>query len=207
MSGNFFDDLLESDDSDEASEKEMFEINDQLDRKLIDDAPLQIEDQEEEQYLPQINSVTLVGRVGQEPNPRYFEDGKVVLQISLAVKRKYHPLERQCREIQYGDEETDWFNLVFWGNDAEFAAKYLTKGARIGITGSLNAETWNDRLTGEKRRSHKVNVKHLDILESRAEAELRMGNRRQRNGGNVNPYEDSDEGNGPISAGSGGFFD
>lgn len=217
MSGNFFDELMKEDGDDENEDTN--EINDALDQQIIsmfndddDDSDLKLEldsyDDEEEEFLPQINSVTLVGRVGQEPNPRYFDDGKVVLQLSLAVKRKYHPLERQVREIQYGSEEVDWFTLVFWGMDAEYAANYVTKGARIGITGSLIAETWSDRMSGEKRRSYKVNVQHLDILESKAEAELRMGNRKSGSyGGNYNSYDEGDEENEPTPAGSGGFFD
>ena len=90
-----------------------------------------------EDHIPQLNIVTLVGRVGSAPEPRYFDDGKVVLNVSLAVKRKYHPLERKVRNIKYGEEETDWFALEVWGRDAEYMGKYVSKGARIGITGSL----------------------------------------------------------------------
>ena len=102
--GNFFDEInnLDDDDDDE------------------DELPPNLEDEFAE-YIPKINSVTLVGRVGNDPEPRYFNDNKVVLRLSLAVKRKYHPLERQVRNIKSGEEETDWFNLELWGRDAEYA--------------------------------------------------------------------------------------
>lgn len=90
-----------------------------------------------EDHIPQLNIVTLVGRVGGTPEPRYFDDGKVVVNVNLAVKRKYHPMERKVRNIQYGQEETDWFTLEVWGRDAEYMSKFVSKGARIGITGSL----------------------------------------------------------------------
>jgi single-strand DNA-binding protein len=79
-------------------------------------------------HVPKLNSVTLVGRIGQQPNPRYFDNGNVVVNVSLAVKRKYHPLERKVRDIKYGDEETDWFPLEIWGRDAEYCAKFVKKG-------------------------------------------------------------------------------
>ena len=82
---------------------------------------------------PQLNSVTLVGRIGQQPNPRYFDNGNVVVNVSLAVKRKYHPLERKVRDVKYGDEETDWFPLEIWGRDAEYCGKFVKKGARVGV--------------------------------------------------------------------------
>jgi len=88
-------------------------------------------------FIPKLNIVTLQGRLGQDPNPRYFDDGKVVLNLSLACKRKYHPLERQVRGISSGEEETDWFGLELWGRDAEYATKFVSKGMRVGVTGSL----------------------------------------------------------------------
>lgn len=92
------------------------------------------------------------------------------------------------------------------------AGKYVTKGARIGITGRLNVDTWTDKVTGEERWSKKIVVRHLDILESRAEAELRMGNRGRYGGnrqgaGGYGGNNNDDYDDGPSSAGSGGFFD
>jgi single-strand DNA-binding protein len=182
-----------------------------------------------DEIVPKINSVTLVGRVGQDPQPRYFEDGKCVLRMSLAVKRKYHPLEYSFRGIRSGEEETDWFSLELWGRDAEYAGKFVTKGARIGVTGTLEVDSWRDKLTGEEKSSPKIVVRHLDILETKAEAELRQGRGRGSSGGyyqgsgsnsgsgnssNQNYYGYSDRtgedfGDGPDSAvsGGGGFFD
>ena len=161
-----------------------------------------------DEHLPKINVVTLVGRVGNAPEPRYFDDGKVVLNLSLAVRRKYHPLERKVRNIKSGEEETDWFPLEFWGRDAEYVTSYVEKGARIGITGSLVGSAWVDKRTGEQRRKAKVLVRHIDILESRAEAELRKSNR-DRGGQYSNDagrrYDDDDEDT--KSASTGGFFD
>uniref|UniRef100_A0A7R9W4H7 Single-stranded DNA-binding protein n=1 Tax=Pseudictyota dubia TaxID=2749911 RepID=A0A7R9W4H7_9STRA len=156
-----------------------------------------------EDHIPRLNIVTLSGRVGNDPEPRYFDDGKVVLNLSLAVQRKYHPLERKVRNIKYGEEETDWFPLELWGRDAEFASNFVDKGARIGITGSLMMDSWEDRNTGEPRTKHKILVKHLDILETRAEAEARRS--RNRGGGYSGYYDDKSDDR--SNSGSGGFFD
>lgn len=190
------------------------------------EALYELGEDEFDEIVPKINSVTLVGRVGQDPQPRYFEDGKCVLRMSLAVKRKYHPLEYQFYGIRSGEEETDWFNLELWGRDAEYAGKYVTKGARIGVTGTLEVDCWRDKITGEEKSSPKIVVRHLDILETKAEAELRQGRGRGGSGGyyqgnesnvsnnNKNYYGYSDRtgedfGDGPESAmsGGGGFFD
>jgi len=93
-----------------------------------------------DEHLPKINTVTLVGRVGNTPEPKYFDDGKVVLNLSLAVKRKYHPLERKVCNIRSVEEETDWFTLEFWGRDAENVTNYVEKGSWLGVTGSLTMD-------------------------------------------------------------------
>ena len=69
---------------------------------------------------------------GKHRDPRYFESGKVVLQLSLAVRRKYHqhPLERRALYIM--EDETDRFNLELWSRGNDFASKYVRKGARVG---------------------------------------------------------------------------
>ena len=104
--GNFFDEIADFDNDDD-EEEEYPNLEDEF-----------------EDFVPKINSVTLVGRVGNDPEPRYFNDNKVVLRLSLAVKRKYHPLERQMKNIKSGEEETDWFNLELWGRDAEYAGVF-----------------------------------------------------------------------------------
>lgn len=45
------------------------------------------------QGIPRLNTVFLTGYLGQDPKPKYFDSGKVVLNLSLAVKREYHPIE------------------------------------------------------------------------------------------------------------------
>ena len=174
-----------------------------------------------DEHLPQINAVTLIGRVGNDPEPKYFDDGKVVLNLSLAVRRKLHPLERKVREVRSGDEETDWFPLEFWGRDAEYVTNFVEKGTRLGVTGSLVMDGWVDKSTGEQRRRPKILVRQIDIVESRAEAELRRSgaggssssyDSGANSGGGKKRYRDNnngdndDEDGGPSPAGTGGFF-
>ena len=85
----------------------------------------------------------------------------------------------------------------------------------MGITGSLTQDGWVDKTTGEQRRKPKIIVQHIDILESRAEAELRKSNKGSYSGGSSGGYDgdsnsrkrsyDEDE-DSMSSAGTGGFF-
>jgi single-stranded DNA-binding protein len=88
------------------------------------------------------------------------------------------------------------------GQTAEFVAKYVDKGARIGVVGQLQVDTWIDKNTGEKRSKPKIIVRDLDMLETKAEAEFRRSGRRR----SVSDDED-DELDDQFKAGSGDFFD
>jgi len=148
------------------------------------------------------NTVHLTGRLGSDPEPRYFDDGKVVVNLSLACRRKYHSTERKLRKIQSGEEETDWYGLEIWGQTAEFVAKYVDKGTRVGVIGQLQIDWWQDKETGEPRNRAKVVVRDLDVLETRAESELRRSG-----GGRRRSFDDDEDDYSPSKAGTGGFFD
>ena len=107
----------------------------------------------------EINTVSLVGRAGREPDVRYFESGSTVANFTLAVNR-----------ISKSDEP-DWFNLEIWGKQAQIAADYVKKGSLLGITGSLKIDSWKDKNTGEDRFKPVVRVDRLNLLSSRKETE------------------------------------
>ena len=106
-----------------------------------------------------INSVTLVGRAGRDPEVRYFESGTVVANLTMAVNRRNR------------EDEPDWFNLEIWGKQAQVAADYVKKGSLIGVTGSFKLDSWKDRNTGEDRNKPVVRVDRLELLGSKRDSE------------------------------------
>jgi len=107
-----------------------------------------------------INIVTLVGRVGGDPDIKYFESGTVKCKLTLAVNRRSRK-----------DDKPDWFNLELWGKTAEVAGNYVRKGSLIGVKGSLKFDTWSDRQTGAERSAPVIQVDQLDLLGSKRDAE------------------------------------
>jgi single-strand DNA-binding protein len=103
-----------------------------------------------------LNSVTLVGRAGGDPDTKYFESGTVVTNVNLAVNRQTSK-----------SDQPDWFSLEFWGKNAETAANYIRKGSLIGITGSLKFDHWTDRGTGTSRSKPVIRVERLELLGSK----------------------------------------
>ena len=124
-----------------------------------------------------INSVTLVGRAGRDPEVRYFESGTVVANLTMAVNRRSR------------EDEPDWFNLEIWGKQAQVAADYVKKGSLIGVTGSFKLDSWKDRNTGEDRNKPVVRVDRLELLGSKRDSE----NNNFQNNNSFNQQPNNDE--------------
>jgi len=123
-----------------------------------------------------INSVTLVGRAGRDPEVRYFESGTVVANLTMAVNRRNR------------EDQPDWFNLEIWGKQAQVAADYVKKGSLIGVTGSFKMDSWKDRNTGEDRNKPVVRVDRLELLGSKRDSE--NSNFQNNNSFNQQPSND-----------------
>ncbi len=104
-----------------------------------------------------INSISLVGRAGRDPEVKYFESGTSKTSCSLAVRRTA--------------DQTDWFDLEAWDRKAEVMSNYVRKGGLIGINGQLKFEEWTDKQTNELRSKPVILVTELELLGSKKEQE------------------------------------
>ena len=102
-----------------------------------------------------LNTITLVGHAGRDPEIRFFESGTVVAHFTVAVNKPGR------------DEPPDWFNIEIWGKQAQVAADYVRKGSLVGIVGRMTSEQWTDRNTGEVRSKPLVKAERLSLLGSR----------------------------------------
>jgi single-strand DNA-binding protein len=101
-----------------------------------------------------LNSVTVIGRVSQDPNIRYFESGAVKASVSMAVRPPYKA------------EEPQWFDVEAWGAQAEVIANYVRKGTGLAVKGELVFDHWVDKNTGAPRSKAFIRVKLLELLGS-----------------------------------------
>ena len=103
-----------------------------------------------------INTVTLVGRVGQDPTVKYFEGGSVKVTTSLAVTRN--------------KEVTDWFNVEAWGKTGDIITNYVRKGSQIAVKGAFKTESWLDK-SGEERTKVVILVDQIELLGGKKQEE------------------------------------
>lgn len=74
----------------------------------------------------------IVGNLGRDPEMRYTPDGKAVTTLNIATSRRYRD-----------KDETTWFRVSVWGQQAESCNQYLQKGSRILIEGRISPDPSN----------------------------------------------------------------
>ncbi|HIC93577.1 MAG TPA: single-stranded DNA-binding protein [Anaerolineae bacterium] len=113
-----------------------------------------------------LNKVILIGRLGRDPEMRYTPSGKPVTSFSVATTRSWVNADGERRE------ETEWFNVVAWGNLAEICKQCLSKGQQVYIEGRLQTRGWEDE-AGNKHYRTEVVANEMIVLGDRREPEAR----------------------------------
>lgn len=107
-----------------------------------------------------LNKVMLIGNLGADPEMRYTPSGRPVTTFRLAASRSWKTAEGERRT------ETEWFNIVAWGNLAEICNQYLSKGQQVYIDGRLQTRRWEDA-EGNKRSTVEVVAGEMIMLGDR----------------------------------------
>ena len=106
-----------------------------------------------------INKVTIVGRLGKDPEVRQTGNGQAVASLSVATSEKWKDKEGKMQE------KTEWHRLVAWGQTAELAGKYLQKGSLVGFEGKLQTRDYMDK-DNVKKYTTEIVVQNMHFLES-----------------------------------------
>jgi single-strand DNA-binding protein len=98
-----------------------------------------------------VNKVILVGNLGRDPEIRNTQDGSKIVNLALATSETWN--DRQSGERK---EKNEWHRVVIFNDRvADVAEKYLKKGAKIYVEGSLQTRKWTDQ-AGQERYSTEV---------------------------------------------------
>ena len=110
-----------------------------------------------------LNKCMIIGNLGRDPEMRYTPSGQAVTQFTVAVNRNYKDSQGERQE------ETEWFRVVVWGQQAEFAAEYLRKGNKVYVEGRIQTRQWEDQ-DGQKRYTTELVANTIQNLERRDRA-------------------------------------
>lgn len=106
--------------------------------------------------MADINTATLIGRLTRDEELKYTPSGAAVGNISIAINRK-------VKKGQEWVDESNFFDVVFFGKQAENLKQYLTKGKQVGVTGFLKQERWTDQ-NGQNRSAVKIYANDIQLL-------------------------------------------
>lgn len=98
-----------------------------------------------------MNSITLSGNVGNDPESRTIPSGDTVVTVSIADT--FGPKDAR---------KTNWFRCEFWGKRGEVIMKYVKKGNKLTVVGQLKVDTYTDK-NGVEKTNLNINVSDFDF--------------------------------------------
>jgi len=101
------------------------------------------------------NQVSLIGRVGQDPEIKVLDNGVKMAKFSLATNDYYLTRDGERKE------QTQWHNIVAWGKNAEVVERYVTKGRLVGVEGKLEYRQYENK---DGRKLYFTEIRANDLL-------------------------------------------
>jgi len=141
-----------------------------------------------------VNKVILVGNLGRDPEVKSMQDGRSMVNMSIATSENWR--DRQSGERK---ERTEWHRVVIFNEKlAEVAQKFVRKGSKIYVEGQLSTRKWTDQ-SGQERYTTEVVIPRfggaLTMLDGRSGGE--------GGGGPAGGMDDDMGGSAPSSGGGG----
>lgn len=109
-----------------------------------------------------MNKVILIGNLTKDPELSTTNSGISVCRFTLAVQRRFTNAE--------GERETDFLNITVWRGQAENCSKYLRKGSKACVTGSIQTRIY-DAQDGTKRYVTDIVADEVEFLSSKQSGE------------------------------------
>ena len=141
-----------------------------------------------------VNKVILVGNLGRDPETRQTQDGRPIVNFTLATNETWK--DRQTGERR---ERVEWHRVVIFNEHlAQIAQNYLSKGSKVYLEGQLQTRKWTDQ-SGQERYTTEVVLGRfrgeLTMLDSRADG---------GGGGGGRDYGGGEPAGAPAAGGGGG---
>lgn len=107
-----------------------------------------------------LNKIVIMGRLTRNPELRHTASGKSVSNFAVAVDRDFEK------------NQTDFIDVVCWGNTADFVSSYFTKGRMAVVSGRLQIREWTDK-DGGKRKQAEVVADNVYFGDSKRDSDSR----------------------------------
>lgn len=108
------------------------------------------------------NKVSLIGRLGAQPEVVKFDSGSTLARFSLATNEGYKTKEGEWKEM------TQWHNITAWGKTAELVSKLLNKGSEVVVEGKIVNNSYETK-EGEKRYGTNIEISEFLLIGAKNE--------------------------------------
>lgn len=105
-----------------------------------------------------MNKVLLIGNLTRDPELVTTNNGISLCKFGLAVQRRFASSD--------GEKDVDFFNIVVWRGPAENCYKYLKKGSKVGISGSIQTRSYESN-DGTKKYAFDIIAEEVEFLSSK----------------------------------------
>lgn len=105
-----------------------------------------------------MNKVILIGNLTKDPELSSTANNISLCKFTVAVSRKYTNSD--------GTREADFLPVVCWRNQAENCGRYLRKGSKVGICGSIQTRSY-EATDGTRRFMTEINADEVQFLSSK----------------------------------------
>jgi len=105
-----------------------------------------------------LNKITLIGNLGSDPELRDTNTGVKVCSLSVATSESW-------KDKQTGEKKTstEWHKIIFFGAVAEICSKWLKKGSKVYIEGSIQTRKWTDN-NGQDKYTTEIKGREMKML-------------------------------------------
>lgn len=102
-----------------------------------------------------MNNIVLIGNLVRDPESKMTQAGVLVAKLNVAVNRRF--------KNENGEYEADFFTITVWKDRADVCLKYLKKGSKVAISGTLQNSNWTDD-NGVKHYSNEIICERIEFL-------------------------------------------
>lgn len=131
-----------------------------------------------------MNRVLLIGNTTKAPEYQQTNSGVSVCKFNIAVNRNYTDAS--------GNRETDFINIVTWRGLADNCAKYLTKGSKVAVCGSIQNRTYEDK-NGVKRYITEVLATDVEFLSAKKADEDKPAEPKKQSVNDLKPIDTNED--------------
>lgn len=107
-----------------------------------------------------VNSVTLLGNLGQTPEFKQMDNGKAVCNFSVATKDVW------TDQTGKKNEKTTWHKIQAWGKLAGITSQFLKKGSKVYLEGKISNRSYEDE-NGQKKYVTEIIAKNIQFLDAK----------------------------------------